>query len=309
MATFDSISESISIWINSQPIYHRFMDKPLLQRYLIAGMLLLLSFLIIFGLLYSMYSVNAVYGFFASILTGLATGIGALPVVFIKSISSRLFKSMLGLSAGVMLAATTFALIVPGIEFGEAAWPSHGWWIVSLGMLAGAGLMHLVDDKIPYFHLQNLSEVAQDSVRKVSLFVFAVTIHNFPEGISVGVSFGTGLPANGIVMATAIGLQNLPEGLAVALPLIGLGYDKWKAVLIATFTGFMEPLGGLLGVTMVAAFAQILPIIMGFAAGAMLFVISEEIIPQTHRDGTSRVATFALLTGFIVMMAMEHLLD
>ena len=127
--------------------------------------------------------------------------------------------------------------------------------------------------------------------------------------MSVGVSFGSGDIKNGLVLAGAISLQNIPEGLAVALPLVGLGYNKWKAVGIATLTGLVEPIGGLLGVTMVSVFEPILPIAMGFAAGAMLFVISEEIIPQTHSQGRSRYATFSLMTGFIVMMILDNLLS
>jgi ZIP family zinc transporter len=123
------------------------------------------------------------------------------------------------------------------------------------------------------------------------------------------VSFGSGDIKNGLVLAGAISLQNIPEGLAVALPLVGLGYNKWKAVGIATLTGLVEPIGGLLGVTMVSVFEPILPIAMGFAAGAMLFVISEEIIPQTHSQGRSRYATFSLMTGFIVMMILDNLLS
>jgi len=127
--------------------------------------------------------------------------------------------------------------------------------------------------------------------------------------MSVGVSFGSGDIKNGIVLAIAIGLQNIPEGLAVALPLVGLGYNKWKAVGIATLTGLVEPVGGLLGISMVTVFTPILPIAMGFAAGAMLFVISEEIIPETHSNGRSRFATFSLIIGFVVMMSLDNLLS
>jgi ZIP family zinc transporter len=147
-----------------------------------------------------------------------------------------------------------------------------------------------------------------ETLQRISLFIIAITIHNFPEGMSVGVSFGNGDIKNGMVLATAIGIQNIPEGLAVALPLVGLGYNKWKAIGIATLTGLVEPVGGLLGITMVTVFTPILPIAMGFAAGAMLFVISEEIIPETHASGRSRIATFALMVGFIIMLALEELL-
>ncbi len=308
MATYESIIESFSIWLNSQPLYHRFMDRPAPQRYGIIGGIVSGLFISTFVVLYVFFGEYAVQGFFASILTGLATGLGALPAVFLKHISPRLFNGMLGLSAGVMLAATAFALIIPGIEFGNEVWPGHGLWIVCLGMLFGGGFLHLTDNRLPHLHLQTSSEYDLDSIKKVSLFIFAVTIHNFPEGISVGVVFGAGDTSHGLTLALAIGLQNLPEGLAVALPLIALGYNKWKAVLIATLTGLMEPIGGLLGATMVALFGQVLPIAMGFAGGAMLFVISEEMIPQTHNNGTSRTATFALMIGFIIMMVMEHML-
>jgi len=126
--------------------------------------------------------------------------------------------------------------------------------------------------------------------------------------MAVGVSFGAGNINNGLVLAIAIGLQNLPEGLAVALPLVGLGYNKWKAVGIATLTGLVEPVGGFLGITMVSLFSSILPVAMGFAAGAMLFVISEEIIPESHASGRSRIATFSLMAGFIIMMILDRLL-
>ncbi len=126
--------------------------------------------------------------------------------------------------------------------------------------------------------------------------------------MSVGVSFGSGEMKNGFVLAIAIALQNIPEGLAVALPLVGLGYNKWRAVGIAALTGLVEPVGGLLGITMVTVFQPILPIAMGFAAGAMLFVISEEIIPETHSSGRSRISTFALMLGFIVMMILDNML-
>lgn len=176
-------------------------------------------------------------------------------------------------------------------------------------MLMGALFLHYADKKLPHLHFDAVSEHSQDSLQKVWLFIVAITIHNFPEGMSVGVSFGSGDMKNGIVLAIAIALQNIPEGLAVALPLVALGYNKYKAVGIATLTGLVEPVGGLLGITMVTVFEPILPIAMGFAAGAMLFVISEEIIPETHSKGRSRYATFSLMLGFIIMMMLDNLLS
>jgi ZIP family zinc transporter len=294
--------------LQSNAYYQKIMALPELQRWAAFCGIFLLSQILIFGSLYIIFGKIVVIGFLASILAGLATGLGALPVLFFKEISSNLLNGMLGLAAGVMLAATSFALIVPGIEFGNTLWPDKGFWIVAAGMLLGACFLHLSDKKLPHLHFGDLSDAKMETLQKISLFIIAITIHNFPEGMSVGVSFGNGDIKNGMVLATAIGIQNIPEGLAVALPLVGLGYNKWKAIGIATLTGLVEPVGGLLGITMVTAFTPILPIAMGFAAGAMLFVISEEIIPETHASGRSRIATFALMIGFIIMLALEELL-
>lgn len=294
--------------LQGHPKYQQLMDLPTQQRWAVIAGLFLLSQLLMFGLLYLIFGKIVVVGLLASILAGLATGIGAIPALFFKDISERLFNSLLGAAAGVMLAATAFSLLVPGIDYGNAIWPDQGLWIVSAGMLIGALFLHFADQRLPHIHFDTVKEVHKYSLDKISLFIIAITIHNFPEGMSVGVSFGSGEMKNGLVLAIAIALQNIPEGLAVALPLVGLGYNKWKAVGIATLTGLVEPVGGLLGVTMVTVFSSVLPLAMGFAAGAMLFVISEEIIPETHAKGRSRIATFALMGGFIVMMVLDKIL-
>lgn len=296
--------------LQTYPQYQKLMALPLLQRWSVIALLFLATQAIIFGLLYVIFGKMVVIGFFASVLAGLATGVGALPALFLKNISDRLFNSLLGAAAGVMLAATAFSLLVPGMEAGKLVWPnSHeGMLVVSLGMMLGAFFLHYADKNLPHLHFDETSELSTTSIKRISLFIAAITIHNFPEGMSVGVSFGSGDMKNGIVLAIAIALQNIPEGLAVALPLVGLGYNKWKAVGIATLTGLVEPVGGLLGITMVTTFQSILPIAMGFAAGAMLFVISEEIIPETHSKGRSRFATFSLMAGFIIMMMLDNLL-
>ena len=288
--------------------YLKLLAMPPLNRWVTIAGMFLVSQLFVFGVLYLIFGKTVVVGFFASILAGLATGIGALPALFFKNISRNLFNSMLGAAAGVMLAATAFSLLVPGMNYGNLIWPGKGIYIVSMGMLIGAAFLHYADRQLPHVHFDSISDVQLSSLKKVWLFIIAITIHNFPEGMSVGVSFGSGEMKNGVVLAIAIALQNIPEGLAVALPLVGLGYNKWKAVGIATLTGLVEPIGGLLGITMVTVFQPILPIAMGFAAGAMLFVISEEIIPETHSNGRSRYATFALMIGFIIMMVLDNLL-
>lgn len=294
--------------ITSSNRYQKIMALPPVQRLLMLAGLFAASQVVVFGSLYLIFGEIVVIGFFASILAGLATGAGALPALFFVKISKNLFNSLLGGAAGVMLAATAFSLLVPSIDYGNQIWPGKGLWVASLGMMIGALFLHIADRKLPHIHFDSIADQHLNSFNKVWLFVIAITIHNFPEGMSVGVSFGSGDMKNGIILATAIALQNIPEGLAVALPLIGLGYDKWKAVGIATLTGLVEPVGGLLGITMVTIFAPVLPIAMGFAAGAMLFVISEEIIPETHSEGRSRHATFALMVGFIIMMILDNLL-
>jgi ZIP family zinc transporter len=237
-------------------------------------------------------------GLAASLVAGLATGAGALPVLFTKKISDRLLDVMLGFSAGVMLAATAFSLIVPAIDLG-------GPFVAVLGIIIGALVLHLIDRFVPHFHPALGAEGPASRLSKVWLFVIAITIHNFPEGLAVGVSFGGGDVAAGLVIAMAIGLQNMPEGLAVALPLVREGYSRRKSLLYGTLTGLVEPLGGLLGVALVAIFMPILPWGLAFAAGAMLFVVSDEMIPESHRKGFEREATFGLIAGFVVMMLLD----
>ncbi len=249
-----------------------------------------------------------IHGIIASTLAGLATGAGALPALIFKDISDRLVNIMLGGAAGVMLAATSFSLIVPGIEHGNLLWPGAGVWIVIAGMLLGAVFLDRIDNWLPHEHFLSGHEGPASKLKKIWLFVIAITIHNFPEGLAVGVGFGTGDPAAATSLAIGIGIQNMPEGLAVALPLLGLGYSRAKAVTIATLTGLVEPLGGLLGVGAVTMFRPLLPLGLAFAAGAMLFVISDEIIPETHSKGKSRSATFGVMLGFVIMMALDNLL-
>jgi len=241
------------------------------------------------------------FGLVASLLAGLATGVGALPVLLMRRVSDRLLNSMLGFSAGIMLAATFFSLLDPAIELG-------GVWIAVFGIMLGAVALHLADRFIPHFHPVSGTEGPSSRLSRVWLFALAVTIHNFPEGLAVGVSFGGGDVTTGLVVAMAIGLQNMPEGLAVALPLLGEGYSKRRSLWYATLTGLAEPVGGFLGVTLVYIFHSILSWALAFAAGAMLFVISDEVIPETHRKGFERGATFSLIVGFIVMMLLDCIL-
>ena len=247
-------------------------------------------------------------GITASLLAGLATGVGALPALFFRTVSDKFLYTMLGGAAGVMLAATSFSLIVPGIEAGDQLWPGYGVYVVVIGMLIGALFLDRIDHWLPHDHVIAGHEGPASKMRKIWLFILAVTIHNFPEGLAVGVGFGSGDVAAGTSLAIGIGLQNMPEGLAVALPLIGMGRSRWNAIGVAFLTGLVEPVGGLLGVGAISLFHPVLPFGLAFAAGAMLFVISDEIIPETHSKGKSRIATFGVLIGFVVMMSLDNLL-
>lgn len=255
-------------------------------------------------------------GLLASLLAGLATGVGALPILFFKQIPPRLVNTMLGAAAGVMLAATSFSLIIPGIDYGNQLWPGMGVYVIIAGMLIGAIFLDRVDNWLPHEHFaahrEGTSNIGKEGptsqMKRIWLFIIAITIHNFPEGLAVGVGFGTGDIGGGTSLAIGIGIQNIPEGLAVALPLLGLGYNRWKAIGYAVLTGLVEPIGGLFGVGSVTVFQPILPLGLAFAAGAMLFVISDEIIPETHSKGKSRSATFGVMVGFVIMMALDNLL-
>lgn len=246
-----------------------------------------------------------IIGFLGSLVAGMATAFGALPVFFTKKVSHKYLDAMLGFAAGVMLAATCFSLIIPSIEYGGGGLKAV--LITSLGIFLGAVLIDLIDKYAPHEHIlfANRKEGVSSSLSKVWLFILAITIHNFPEGLAVGVGFGSGNIADGISLAIGIGLQNMPEGLAVALTLVRENYTPKKAFLIALLTGLVEPIGGIIGISLVQIAEPVLPFILAFAGGAMLFVISDEIIPETHRHGFERIATYGLIIGFIVMMIMD----
>lgn len=243
-------------------------------------------------------------GILASIGAGLMTGVGALPIFFTKNISERMLDTLLGFAAGVMLAATSFSLIVPSLEYSGGG--IKGAFVTGFGIFVGALFLDLTDKYSPHVHLlDKRSEGASTSLKKIWLFIIAITIHNFPEGLAVGVGFGDNNISNGLSIALGIGLQNLPEGLAVALALVREKYDVKKAFLIALLTGLVEPVGGLMGLGLVSIFKPILPFVLAFAAGAMLFVISDEIIPETHNKGYEREATYGVIIGFIIMMILD----
>lgn len=247
------------------------------------------------------------YGLVGSLLAGLMTAVGAMPVLFGRAPGERLQNTMLGFAAGVMLAASFFSLIIPALGIAELDYPESVWpaGIAALGILAGAGTMMLINALVPHEHFQSGPEGPSSRMRRIWLFILAITIHNFPEGMAVGVGFGSGDYGKGLSLATGIGLQNLPEGLAVAVALISEGYPRVRAFLVAAATGLVEPVGGVVGAAAVSLAEPLLPWGLVFAAGAMLYVISHEIIPETHRSGQSTHATAGLIVGLVAMLFLD----
>jgi ZIP family zinc transporter len=247
-------------------------------------------------------------GFLASLAAGAATAIGAIPVLFGKRVSRKASDAMLGFAAGVMLAASFFSLIIPavglaGVIFGGQAIAAL---VVVTGVLLGSGFVAVLNEVIPHEHFEQGREGPEVAeAGRVWLFVLAITLHNLPEGLAVGVGFGDGNIASGAKLATGIGLQNVPEGLAVALALASIGYTRGQAFAVAALTGLVEPLTGLGGAYAVSLSRLLLPWAMAFAAGAMIYVISHEIIPETHRHGSQKVATIGLMVGLATMMLLD----
>jgi ZIP family zinc transporter len=247
-------------------------------------------------------------GFLASLAAGSATALGALPALAVRRVPDRLQDALLGFAAGVMLSASFFSLILPSLD---AAGRIYGGTTVAaaiavVGIVLGVAALALINEYAPHEHFVLGHEGPPTaSLRRIWLFVVAITIHNFPEGLAVGVGFGSGDVENGVSLAIGIGLQNMPEGLAVAVALTAEGYTRLYAVLIAALTGLVEPVGGLLGAGMVTVAEPLLPWGLAFAAGAMLYVISHEIIPETHRRGFENEATTGLTIGLTAMLFLD----
>lgn len=247
-------------------------------------------------------------GLTASLVSGLLTAVGALPVLFVPTITQRLQGMLLGFGGGVMLAATAFSLIVPGtdaaIEQGYAK--AIAALIMVAGILLGAWSLNFIHSRFPHEHFFKGAEGAtRTNLKRIWLFIIAITLHNFPEGLAVGVSFGNGNISEGLPVAVGIGLQNMPEGLVVAVALLAQNYSAKYALGVTLLTGLVEPLGGLVGVSVVSFGNFLLPWGMAFAAGAMLFVISDEIIPESHRKGFEKEGTLGVMVGFVIMMFLD----
>lgn len=246
----------------------------------------------------------------ATLLTALATGLGALPALFIRGLSDQTRDALLGLGAGVMLAASLFSLLLPALEAGTAQTGSAaaGGTIVAAGIALGALFLFAADRLLPHEHtIRGREGPGTHGLSRAWLFVFAITLHNLPEGLAVGVAHADG-SAGANALTLGIALQNMPEGLVVAVALLAIGLSPLRAFAVALLSAMAEPLGGIIGAGMVTLAHGLLPWGLAFAAGAMLFVISHEIIPETHRNGNEGVATAGLLAGFIVMMLSDTIL-
>lgn len=284
---------------------HPFMTLGLIIAIVSMAALLIQSF----GVIASGQENRAVtLAFYAGMVGFLATAFGSLPALLIRSLPVKIEDSMLGFAAGMMLAASSFSLIIPGMTAGTDLLGSKffGSGVVVLGMLLGVLLMLGLEQFTPHKHASTGEfGPGHETYGRMWLFVFAIALHNLPEGMAFGVSFSKADLSVGLPVSTAIAIQDIPEGLAVALSLRGVTNKPWLGVFIAALTGILEPVGALLGVTIASGMPSAYPIGMGIAAGAMIFVVSHEVIPETHRNGHQTFATIGLMLGFAVMMLLD----
>ncbi|MCZ7590032.1 MAG: ZIP family metal transporter [Gaiella sp.] len=233
------------------------------------------------------------------VLPGLATGLGGLGVLAVPHPGDRLMAALLGFTGGIMLAAAVFSLLVPALAVGSLA-------EVLAGFAAGAAAIALLDALIPHAHARFAERPRSIAGSRSLLLLSALTIHNVPEGLAVGVAFAAGGTDLGLPVAIAIGAQNVPEGFAAASPLLESGTARITAVGVAVATGLVEPPAALFGYGAAELSATLLPLGLAFAAGAMIYVVVDELVPESHSRGFERVATFGLVAGFGVMMALDN---
>lgn len=255
-----------------------------------------------------------VQALFATLFTWFVTALGASTVFIFKGAKKKLLNWMLGFAAGVMIAASYWSLLAPAIEMSRGGCLPV-WFPPAVGFLAGAFFLRLIDRLLPHLHLDRPIEEAEGLKtrwRRSILLVLAITMHNIPEGLAVGVAFGAaalGLPSAtlgaAIALAIGIGLQNFPEGMAVAMPLRREGMSRMKSFWYGQISGIVEPMAGLLGASIVLASQTVLPYALSFAAGAMIFVTVEELIPESQGCEHSDIATYGTIIGFVVMMMLD----
>jgi ZIP family zinc transporter len=253
----------------------------------------------------------------AGLFTWSITALGAAVVVFVRAVHQRLLDGMLGFAAGVMLAASFWSLLAPSIELAAAS-PLPTWLPAATGLVLGGAFLWIADCLLPHLHLfhdRGQAEGLPTEWQKTTLLVLAITLHNIPEGLAVGVAFGAvanGLDMGGVVtlagataLAVGIGIQNFPEGVAVALPIRARGASRFKSFWYGQLSAIVEPFAAVLGASAVVYFRPMLPYALAFAAGAMIFVVIEELVPESHSHGNTDLATFAAIVGFLVMMVLD----
>lgn len=238
---------------------------------------------------------------------GGATVFGSLLGFVFKKVSHRFSDIVLSFAAGVMLAAAVLGLVLPSLEYGG----KYGIIVTIAGIFVGAVCLNLIDKVVPHLHKLVGADIEAHNnanLSKVLLFVTAIAIHNLPEGIAAGVGFGSGDISQAFIIAGGIALQNIPEGMVIIGPMLAAGVSPWKTFLCAMITGVVEVFGTLIGYFAVSFSSAVLPFSLAFAGGTMLYVISDEMIPETHAHGSERGATYALLVGFCVMLVTDVLL-
>ena len=238
---------------------------------------------------------------------GGATVIGAIIGFLFKKISHKFSDIVLSFAAGVMLAAAVLGLVLPSLEYGG----KYGIFITVTGIFAGAVCLNLIDKLVPHLHKLMGTDIEVHSnanLSKVLLFVTAIAIHNLPEGIAAGVGFGSGDTSQALIIAGGIALQNIPEGMVIIGPMLSAGVSPRRTIVCAMITGLVEVVGTLIGYFAVSVASVVLPFALAFAGGTMLYVISDEMIPETHAHGSERGATYALLVGFCIMLVTDTLL-
>jgi zinc transporter, ZIP family len=245
--------------------------------------------------------------FSAGMLAAGATALGALPVLFMRrSLSAQSQDGLLGLAAGVMLAASAFSLLLPAIDAGQALLGDRmqSAALAGVALIMGVAAMFLIERAIPHIHE---GEAMQGAGRRAAwLLVLAILIHNFPEGLAIGAAFSGSEMLAGMPVAAAIAFQDVPEGLIVAVSLVAAGISRWRAVGVGMLSGLAEPLGAVLGTTLIAGVPALYPMGLAMAAGTMLFVVSHELIPGTHRRGHESIATAGLVAGFAIMLILDN---
>jgi len=250
----------------------------------------------------------------ATCFTWLMTALGAAVVFPARELSRKTLDAMLGFAAGVMIAASCWSLLIPSIEMAEE-WSIPAWVPAAVGFLVGAAFLRLIDRVLPHLHRGMATEEAEGvktSWRRTTLLVLAITLHNIPEGLAVGIAFGAaaaGLEsatlAGAIALAIGIGIQNFPEGTAVSMPLRREGFSRARSFWYGQLSGVVEPLAGVAGAALVLIARPILPYALAFAAGAMIFVVIEELVPESQTGGHSHAATGGAILGFAVMMTLD----